>query len=111
MTREKLIELLLNAGFNFIKETERAKCYMWKNGHDFIFITIYRRKDGVHVESLTSGHMRMRAWLEDIMQDGNRVYMVDGIQKREICGYRCMDRGRTMKHCNWCLGYRRKRND
>ena len=111
MIREKLIELLLDAGFSFIRKSEHSECYMWENGHDFIFITIHRGKNGVHVESLASGNMRMRAWLEDIMQDGNTVYMVNGIQKREICGYRCMDRGRTLKHCNWCLSYRRKQND
>lgn len=111
MIRERLIELLLDNGFRFMQESERSERYIWKDGHDFIIITIHRGKNGVYVESFVSGYTPMRAWLEDIMQDGNTVYMLNGIQKREICGYRCMDRGRTMKHCNWCLNYRRKQND
>lgn len=109
MIHERLIELLIDAGFECTEKTERAERYIWKSGHDFIIVTICRRKNGIHVESFSSGHTLMRAWLEDIMQDGNRICMVNGMGKREICGYRCMDRGRTMKHCDRCLSYRREK--
>lgn len=111
MIRERFIELLMDAGFRLTEKTERAERYIWKNGDEFIIVTIYRRKNGIHVERFASDHTPMRAWLEDIMQDGDIVYMLNAIQKREICGYRCMDVGRTTQRCNWCLSYRRKQND
>lgn len=72
MTRERLIELLLDNGFRFMQESERSERYIWKNGHDFIIITICRRKNGIHVERFTSGHplkkmARMNAVVNDVL--------------------------------------------
>lgn len=111
----ELENLLLDSGFRVVRRTKDAVSYIKIEGDRVESIAICKDTNGIYVQALTRSEAKdrkkgihFRAWLEDVIQNENKLCFPDRFQKWEICKRRC--EYSSEEKCRWCLTYRRKNN-